>query len=202
MGLKLSSSIAIARTVLNDTDPAGYRYPDADLLSYGNGAIRALAQAKPELLYTEGELQCEVGKALQSVSFDDARALVNVVRVKNGNAVWVCDKATLDAYDPNWMTATPAPAIHWMPHGDDPRRFFIYPPAPSGQVLEVVYVRIPPEYAANDDTGLPETITEAVADYIVGMAEARDDEFVVAQRSAQFIQQFAARLGASNNGSA
>lgn len=195
MGFKLSSAIAIARTVLNDTDSSGYRYPDADLLEYGNGALRALVEIRPEWLYQTGDLDCIDEKALQTVSFDDAHALVDVVCVKGGNAVTRADKATLDAFMPGWMNSTPGAAQHWMPQANDPRRFFIYPPAPDDQVLEVVYVRIPGPYAADDDTELPETIAEAVADYMVGMAEARDDEHVVSQRSAQFIAQFAARLG-------
>lgn len=194
MGFKLSAALAIARGILNDTTP-DYRYSDADLLAYGNGALRALPTVKPELLYTTGDLDCIDGKALQTVSFDDAHALVDVVRIKNGNVVTPCDKAVLDAFMPGWMNATAAAAQHWMPEGTDPRRFYITPPAPDTQILEVIYVRIPGPYTADADTSLPETITEAVADYMVGMAEARNDESVNSGRSTQFINQFAARLG-------
>jgi len=195
MGFKLSSAIAIARGILQDRDTlAPYRYSDADLLEYGNGAIRTLVFVRPEWFYTKGELQCEVGQALQSISFDDAHALVDVVRIKNGPAVLKTDKATLDAFMPGWMSAANAAAINWMPNGNDPRRFYIYPPAPTGQILELIYVRIPGPYAVNDDTGLPETIADAVVDYIVGMAESRDDEHVVSQRAAQFVAQFSSRV--------
>lgn len=194
MSFKISTAIVIARTILNDNDPEGYRYSDEDLIDYANGALRSLATIKPEWLHTEGELQCEAGKALQSVSFDDAHALVNVLRIKNGNVVTPCDKSTMDAFSPGWMSVTPAAAVHWMPQANDPRRFFIYPPAPADQVLEAIYVRIPGPYTADQETGLPETITEAVADSIVGMAESRDDEHVVSERAQQFMTQFLTRL--------
>jgi hypothetical protein len=195
MGFKLSSAIAIARGVLNDTTP-DYRYSDADLLEYGNGCLRSLPNIKPSLLYTEGELECEADQALQSVSFDDAHSLVNVLRIKNGAALTPFDKAALDAFMPGWMAATSAAAQQWAPNADDPVRFYLNPPAPTGQVLIVLYVRIPGPFTASEDTGLPETITEAVADYMVGMAESRNDESVVSARATQFINQFAARLGA------
>ena len=195
MGLKLESPISIARGILNDRDPT-YRYDDADLLQYANDALDAALSLKPSLFYTEGELQCEVGKALQSVSFDDARSLVQVTKIKGGGAVTLTDRPTLEAFLPSWMTATAAAAEHWLPVLDDPVRFFIYPPAPVAQVLEIIYVRIPGEYVATDDTGLPTTSSEAIADYIIGRAESRDDEHVNSTRAVQFIASFEAKIKA------
>lgn len=199
MGFRISSAIEIARGVLQDRDPDVTRYSDDDLVAYGNGAIRALVRIRPEWFYTEGRIECVAGQALQSVTYDDAQALVSVLRVTGGDVVTPCDKSALDAFSPGWMSGTPGTAKHWMPSGNDPVRFYVYPPAPSGQNLDVIYVRIPGPYAASDDTGLPETITEAVADYMVAMAESRDDEHVNSGRAAQFLAQFAARVGGVQN---
>lgn len=194
MGLRLATSIALARSVLNDTDPSSYRYSDVDLLAYANGAVRALVDLRPELFYEFGYYECNPDEVVQEIYFEDARSVVNVLRRADGGVVWPCDLATLSAYDPNWGKAASAPAVNWAPHPGDPRRFFIYPPAPAGQVLELVYVRMPPGYGANDDTGLPETLAEAIADYIVAMAESRNEESVTSQRAAQFMQQFVSRV--------
>lgn len=196
MGFRLSAAIAIARGILQDTTPE-YRYSDADLLEYGNGALRSLPGIKPSLLYTEGDLTCETDQALQSVSFDDAHSLVAVLRIKDGAALTQFDKASLDAFMPGWMSAASAAAQQWAPNADDPVRFYLNPPAPAGQVLVVIYVRIPGPFTADEDTGLPKTITEACADYIAGYAESRNDEAVNSNRATQFINQFAARLGAA-----
>jgi hypothetical protein len=196
VGLKLQDPIAIARGVLNDTE-APYRYSDADLLRYANDALDVAAELRPSLFYTEGEVQCEVGKALQSVSYDDAAALVDVLRIKSGNAVLKTDRATMDAFQPGWMTAAAGAAQNWMPFADDPMRFFVTPPAPANQVLEVVFVRIPGEYAADEDTGLPTTLDSAIAHYIIAAAEYRNDEDVNSGRSEQGARAFAARLGNS-----
>ena len=117
------------------------------------------------------------------------------MRVKSGSALTRFDKAALDAFMPGWMAAAASAAQQWAPNGDDPRRFYLDKPAPAAQVVVVLYVRIPGPYAIDDDTGLPETITEAVADYMVGMAESRNDEAANSGRATQFINQFAARLG-------
>ena len=195
MGLKLEDPIATARGIISDRD-ADYRVSDADLLQYANDALDAAIPLRPSLFYTEGEVACEVGKALQSVSYDDAHALVQVTRIKNGAAVTETDRATLEVFLPGWMTASAAAAEHWMPVVDDPMRFYVYPPAPAAQVLEVIYILIPPEFAADEDTGLPKTIEPAIADYIVGMAESRNDEDVNSGRAAQFLASFSARLSA------
>ncbi len=190
MGLKLTDAITVARGILQDTDSTNYRYSSADLLLYGNDALDAMTLLAPHLFYTDGDVTCIEGSALQTISFDDALSLVKVRRIKNGNAVVQADPETLDAFDSSWQEASNAAAVNWFPVANDPMRFMIYPPAPTGQILEVVYVRIPTEYALTDDTGLPTTYKDAVADYIVYRAESRDDEHVNSNRAAQFLTSF------------
>ena len=190
MGLQLTDSITVARGVLQDTDSTNYRYSSADLLLYANDALDAMTLLAPHLFYTDGDVTCIADSALQTISFDDALSLVKVRRIKNGNAVVQADPETLDAFDSSWQEATSAAAVNWFPVANDPMRFMVYPPATTGQILEVVYVRIPSEYALTDDTGLPTTYKDAVADYIVYRAESRDDEHVNSNRAAQFLASF------------
>lgn len=191
-GLLLSSPIATARGILND--PVAVRYSAADLLQYGNDAIDQLVTLVPTLFYSTGELGCTAGETLQSVPTAEAKSLVNVRRIKNGNAVTRIDKDTLEAYDPTWHLATAAAAKHWMPVDDDPLRFHIYPPAPVSQVLELSYVRVPTEYTDSEDTGLPTSLSDAIADYIVARASSRDATHVVSGRVAQFMASFVAKV--------
>ena len=189
MSLQLDTSIGIARSILNDTDSTSYRYSTADLLQYGNDALDQMVTLIPSVFYTQGEVECVEG-ALQSVSFDEARALVDVRRVKDGSAVMPTDKKILDAFDPTWTTGTTGAAKNWMTVDNDPMRFYLYPPAPEAQVVDVIYIRIPDEYEADDPTGVPETYADAVADYIVYRAESRDDEHVISQRVQAYYQSF------------
>jgi hypothetical protein len=191
MSLQLSTSITIARSILNDTDSTAYRYSDADLLQYGNDAIDQMTTLIPSLFYVEGEMECTAG-ALQTLSYNDARAIVAVRNVKDGAAVLPCTKETLDRFDPAWITSTAGTAKNWMAaDAGDPARFYVYPPAPAGgQYLMLTYIAVPPEYSSAAATGIPATYADAVADYIVFKAESRDDEHVVSQRAQTYYQSF------------
>jgi hypothetical protein len=70
----------------------------------------------------------------------------------------------------------------------------VYPPAPADQIVEVLYVRIPSEYAIDADTGLPAIYGDAITDYIVYRAESRDDEHVNSNRAAQFLASFVQKV--------
>jgi hypothetical protein len=189
----LQEAVDLAITVLND---AGVTYSRQDLVKYGNDALDAMVLLAPYLFHETGELTCTAGETLQVVSFDDAHALVSVLRVKGGDALRRFDKSTMDAFTPGWHHAPQATATGWCPDdANNPMRFFIYPPAPPDQVLELVYVRIPPEYTETEETGVPETYCGAVADYIIAMAESRDDEHVNTNRAMAHLNKFASRFG-------
>lgn len=193
MGFRLSSAISIARGITHDTDATGYRVSNDKFVELGNGALRSLANIRPEWFLAELDFTCAAG-AEQTLT-DAYQALVNVKRIKNGSVVLPADKASLDAFMPTWMSVSGGAAQNWLPYLNAPRRFFLYPPALSSQVLEVTAVKVPGPYLIDEDTGIPEMITDAVADYMVGMAESADDEFVLSQRATQFLNQFAARVG-------
>jgi hypothetical protein len=189
MSLSIDTSIEIARSILNDTDSTSYRYTTSDLLQFGNDALDQMVTLIPSLFYTQGEVECVEG-ALQSINFDEARALVDVIGVKDGSAVIPCDKKALDTFSPSWINSATGAAKNWMAAPNDPIRFYVYPPSPDAQVLDVIYVRTPEEYEADDPTGVPETYADAVADYIVYRAESRDDEHVISQRVQAYYQSF------------
>ena len=187
----LKDAIDTAQTILND---GGVTYERADLLRYANNALDAMVLLAPQLFQVVGDLSCLADSTAQDISsFDDAHALVSVVRVKGGRALSRFDKATMDQYTPEWHLDDADAARGWCPDDTgNPMRFFIWPKAPAGQVLEVVYVRVPGEYGETDDTGLPATYASAIADFIVGSAESRDDEHVNANRALLSFNKFRA----------
>lgn len=193
MALTLKEAIDTAQTILNDD---GVTYTREDLLRYGNDALDAMLLLAPHLFHETGELACVDGETIQAVSFDDAHALVSVIRVKGGRALTQFDKSAMDRFSPGWHQSEPAPARGWCPDDTgNPMRFYIWPPAPADQVLEVIFVRLPREYGETEDTGLPATYVAAVSDYIVATANARDDEHVLSNRATVFFNKFAAHFG-------
>jgi hypothetical protein len=191
MGLQLSVPIATARGILND--PNATRYSPADLLQYANDALDQIVKVVPQLFYVYDNFTCVEG-SLQSLSFDNSVALVDVKRVQNGNAVTRSDVGILDDFSPGWRLGPTGAAKHWMPLADDPRRFLVYPPAPANQVLEVLRVAVPLEFTETADTWLPAQLADAISDYIVYRAESRDDEYVNSNRAAQFFTSFVGKV--------
>lgn len=184
-----------ARTVLSDQDALGYRYADADLLLYVNDAIKSCVTLRPEWFATVGDYTCLAGQCEQSLDYDDAVALLQVLSHHGGNAILPFDVAAMDAFKPGWRADTAAPATQWAKVGTDPLRFYIYPKAPAAQSIDVSYVRRPAAYGLSDQiTELPDILRPAFVDYVVGMAESRNDEDVNSKRASQFMAQFAARV--------
>ena len=190
--MRLKDAIDTAVTILNDD---GVTYARADLLRYANDALDAMLLLAPHLFHETGELSCVDGETIQAISFDDAHALASVVRVKNGNALNMFDKATMDMYRPGWHQDPAGPARGWCPDASgNPMRFYIWPKAPANQILEVVYVRVPKEYGETEETGLPATYAGAIADFIVASAESRDDEHANSGRAVMFFNKFMAHF--------
>lgn len=192
MGLTLATPIATARTILNDAGAVRYTAPD--LLLYGNDCIDLIASLLPELFHTESTHACTAGAVEQELAVGTALAVVRVKGVTGGNAVTIADRATLDAFSPGWRSATAAAAINWMPVDGHPRRFLIYPKAPAGQSLDITYVAAPPEYTVDQDTALPMSLADPIADYIIYRAESRDDEHVNSARATQFMTSFVQKV--------
>lgn len=188
MGLVLSSAIDLARTILNDAEE-DYRYSTDDLLEYGNGALRLLPEIKPDWFIGVVTHTCVAGSR-QALDPDESHRLVRVIGVHEA------DRAALDAFSPAWRDMDQTNVVkNWMRVPGSALAFEVYPPSGGNQTLSVEHVSVPGPFAAADDTGVPDSLREAVADYIVGMAEARDDEHVIAQRSAQFLASAISRLG-------
>lgn len=194
MAFTLQDAITRARYITNDVDPARYRATDAELTLYASDGLAEIARLAPAFFQIYGELECVPGRCAQELTFDDATLLVNVTGVQGGAVVPEADIATLDRFRPAWRTDAAGPARNWMRNPFDGMKFWVYPQAPNGQVLDVLYVVAPRARAATDTISLPLTVLPAITDYIVARAESKDDEFVNSQRAAQFLQTFVARF--------
>lgn len=197
MPATLQLAVDLARGVLHDR-AATKRYSDTDLLQYGNDAIDLIATARPELFYETLEVTCVANTQVQKLSQADSLGLVDVLHVKGGASLTKTDRATMDRVLPGWPSVAAAAAENWMPLLDDPFRFLVYPPAPSGQIIVVVHIKPPPEYAIGDTIPLSSSYLPIIADYIIGMAESRQDESINAGRAQAFIGKFMTALGIAN----
>lgn len=179
-----------ARDVFND--PTKVRWTDPELLRWVSDALDQVARVLPMLFTKRATHVCAAG-ALQTLAFPRASALVGVIGIP------ACHKSGFDAFMPAWQSLPAGPAVNWMPADNGPKSFLLYPPSANGQSLAVDYVEAPAECTALTDV-LPvsEDYVSALADYVVGMSEFKDDESANSGRAQSFLNSFYSKLGASS----
>lgn len=183
-----------ARFTINDWGD-DFRQSNEELVDLVMDGLRECSTLAPQLFYSTGDMQCTAGATEQGLAFSDTQAIADVIRVKGGGAILPCDMAALSAFRPNWGNDAAGPAVNWFRHAGDPLRFYIYPPAPVGQVIEIKYVRSPSVVGFKDEiTDLPDSMQPALVNYVVAKAETKDDEHVNSGRAAAAYQQFVALL--------
>ncbi|WP_347506198.1 DUF6682 family protein [Pseudomonas anguilliseptica] len=104
--------------------------------------------------------------------------------IPNGLAVTPMLRSHLNAARPRWHGEPKTDAIeHFLFDEDDPRSFFVYPPAVAGAKLEVSYSAVPnphgAEQAKADSTEalrLPDTYAPILVDLVLARAFSKDAE--------------------------
>ena len=192
--MKLSSVITEVRRIVQDVN-APQRYSDTMLLGFANQTLKRMAVLRPDLFAYIGEIPTTAGQVLQSAPSDSLR-IMEIFQVKNGNGVIEVNRESLDQTYPQWMNEAAGPCVNWMRHTRNNNKFFIYPKAPTGQVLIAEYAQTPKSYTADEDVQLlPEAFFPIVVDGTVFLTESVDNEHVNSNRAQLFQQTFTQALG-------
>lgn len=183
--LTAASVIAKARVLLNDTNAdVGYRTSDDTLRSMLDDALAAAVAAVPGLFATTLAHTCQAG-VNQTIETQRSGALLDVLGLHEA------DYASLRQFRPNWAADTPGSPVEYARLPGEALRFVVRPPAVGGETLQARIVRAPTKLAGNALTiELPEAFEPALVDYLVGRAEAVDDEHVNSNRAAQMVASF------------
>lgn len=192
--------IDLSRETLNDTAKA--RYTDAALLLFANAALGTLCMLRPDLFVIVATLDTVASSAEQDIKTQDARAirLYWVYRIAGGNVIEKCDMDALNRFYPGWMTSDASEPENWMVNPEDPKqdsgtKYFLSPPPTSAIDVVVKYVQAPAAIALGDAVPVPDPYKDALAHYVVGRAESKDDEHVIEQRATQAMQMFLSSIG-------
>lgn len=189
----LNDVITEVRRMLQD-ETAPQRYSDAVLLSFANQALRRIAVLRPDLFAKITTMTCTTNEAIQSAPTDSLR-IMEVFSVSGGNGCIEVNRETLDQSYPQWMNDTASAAVNWMRHTRNANKFFIYPKAPAGQVLDIEYSQSPPTY---DGTTTVDLLSDAyfpvVVDATIFLAESVDNEHVNSKRADVFYRSFTQSL--------
>lgn len=193
----LGDVITEVRDIIQDQTTT-YRYGDTFLLSLCNQGLKRIQMLRPDLFAYSGTVTCTEGQVVQSGPADSMR-IIEIYSVVGGNAVTEVTRETLDRNNPTWPIDAGGPAINWMRNVRSPNKFFIYPQAPSSQVLNLEYSQVPPTYDSSTTVALlADTYFPAMVDIVVFLAESIDNEHVTTGRAKMFYDMFLAELGATS----
>lgn len=194
MALTAQSIIERVQMIIQDWD---VRWPVTELTNWLNDARREIAVVRPDI-YSDikTDFTCVAG-AKQTLPELGLR-LMDIPRNASGPAVTVTQRGFLDQQNPGWQQLPGQGTIkHFMVDERKPNIFWVYPPATTSAVLEVIYQKAPTDYTtASTLTAYEELYGGAMVDYMAYRAFSKDSEYAGnAQRALAHYQQFATALG-------
>lgn len=209
MAVALAADI-LARVRTITMDSGGVFWGLYEAQQWLNEGLDLLVTLKPDENTLPAVMDVVAG-ALQSIPAT-AKALVRVTRNIGGPAIYLADRADLEAYEPMWMDATGEWVRHFMFDEKHPRKFWIYP-QPS-QVVGVtpqieVMCSYPFDavdiYLADNSANPTPTVTTvsvsnptAMVDYVLGRQYQQQNEAGAQQRAANHFQSFFTLMGLAN----
>lgn len=192
----LNDVITDVRFLIQD-ETVPYRYSDATLLGLANQALRRVAVLRPDLFSKVSTVATTDDVVLQDAPTDSFR-IIEVYSVVGGNAIIEVNRETLDQGTPNWPAATSAEAVNWVRHVRNSNKFFVSPPAVTGQSLNIEYAASPPVYDGTTTVALlTDVYFPVVVDATVFLVESIDNENVTSGRAKLFHESYTQALGIS-----
>lgn len=175
-----------ARYVLND--PSKVRWTDAELFKWVTDALMVILTALPDLFRTKVTHTATSG-ALQTITTARAKAFRSVV------GATMFSKTAMDSYTPAWQTGSTGTVEQYSP-AENPLQFYVYPPSAVSQSIPIEIIQAPVAISAlSDAIPIPDDYVSVLADYVIGMSEAKDAAHVNSGRAQAFMQAFASKLG-------
>jgi hypothetical protein len=196
------ASDVIARARFTLQDPAGTRWPDAEMLAYVNDGQREVVRLKPHALpevavlaLVDGPQQEVPGTALQLL---DVFRNMGPSGTVGGPGVTLVARGVLDGLRRNWRSERARNVVvHYLHDGRDPKRFEVYPAAIGGSTtVEALVAKNPANAASVGATlDLSDEYLVALADYVLFRAYSKDADFAANLERAQLhLQAFAQAL--------
>lgn len=204
MTTTVQSILKSAQTALSDL--TGVTWPATELATYLNDGQRQLVIVRPDAGATTASFVPSAGA--RQVLPSGAVVLMDIPRNSAGTkkAIRKVDQAMLDAFNPDWQSMTGVTEIiHFCYDAREPKVFLLYPPAAgSGASVELIYSAMPADVntpggaaysTATGDISVADQWAEALLNYVLARAYAKDGETLNAQLSQTYMGTFAALIG-------
>lgn len=201
----VSDLIASAKLLLQETTTGGIRWKNEEILGWLNESYKAIVQGKPDANAITEDLALVAGTK-QTLPATRLR-LLDVVRStdpdSDGMSITLASRHQLDTTRRGWHREAEAVDIeHYIYNPDDPKTFYVYPPAVAATTIEVVYSSVPAPHAGTAITAPSEVIHlddiygPVMLDYIMYRSYSKDaDHTANANRAMLHYKAFREALG-------
>lgn len=200
------------KLILQEVTQNGTRWTNEELLGWLNESYQAIVAIKPDASSENKVMECVLGTR-QEIPIDGHR-LLDVVRNMasgaNGYSVMKTSRSALDATRRGWHGEAPSDTIEQYVFDDnDPRHFYVYPPATATAKLEIIYSAVPAPHATVEANAastevirLGDSFAPAIVDYVLARAYSKDAEHAAnLQRSQMHSGSFINMLNADASAS-
>lgn len=162
-------------------DETNVRWTSTELLGWLNDGQREIVIHRPDAYTKSIPHTLTVSETKQTIPTDGNR-VIDVVRNLGGTkpAIRQIKREILDDQIPDWHSAGANAIVQHFCYDDrDPTRFYVYPvqPASSPGSVELVYSAAPPDVAIGAAILIPDTLSNALIDYILYRAYQKDVEY-------------------------
>lgn len=161
-----------------------------ELLDYYNASVRTIGMYVPSSI-TKTEPALLVAGARQVA----AGTFVGVRSNSAGRAVTPIDMDDLDHMLPDWRNAAPAPAEHYTSDKRDASTFWVYPPSPEAQSVELSQIVVPDPVALTDPNPLDDQLEPAIYWLILAYAYGKNTNRGDLAKSNAYLQRAGQALG-------
>jgi hypothetical protein len=189
--VKVIDIIERVESVLQDSN---VRWPRVELQTWINEAYLAITLARPDANAKTGVFTCAAGtRQALSAQFPSGLRLLDITRniaaTSNKKVVRIVSRSVLDDQRPAWHAESETVNIqHYTYDARQPKEFFVYPPASTDAVLEVVYTDTPGSHSLSEadldpTSGNTEVILlddiymSPVIDWVLYRAYSKDAEY-------------------------
>lgn len=196
--LAVTALIGRVATLLNDAE--NVHWTQSELVDWLNDGQRELVLHRPTACVVNADLALVAGTKQKLPT--DGNTLVDIPRNTDGNAIRVVDRRDLDAFQPDWHATSKAKAKveHFCYSPADPKTFYVFPPSPGGNSVELIYNAIPPQVGLESRISVDDIYSSALVDYVLFRAFAKDTDYAPnAVTSGAHYQAFLAAITGQGN---
>lgn len=167
----------IKRSSILLQDTTNIRWPEIELLDWFNDGQCEIALYKPNSFVRNTDIVLVAGTKQSLPS--DGNSLVDIPRNTGGNAVRIVSREVLDAQIPDWHLTSKANAkvVHYCYSEHNPKNFYVYPPSPGGNSVEIIYNASPASATLDGVILIDDIYASALVDYICYRAYSKDTEY-------------------------